>query len=170
MHTSLKDCIKEIEIENVALDELKKQHARAIHEKDKYLRELQRQKELLLEGLDMKKLNLAENLLSIKMHQDLAGDDIECINEVISELVNNSGKRLFKEHNSTKNYDGWYHQGCGWIEYGCCPRHGFIVFSIGINKAMRENPRDLTPEEIEAGTYLLEMLKAGKWSNEAKKI
>ncbi len=163
MHTSLSDCVKEIEAKTEGLNKMLEEHQRALKKGREWLNELERQKALLLSSLDIDKINLGEHVLSVQMHEAIQGDDPECIDETISELANNAGERLFAARNSTKDYDRWSHQGCGWMGYFCGPRHGSVVFSIGISRPLRENPRPLTKDEIDAAIYLLEMLKATKW-------
>lgn len=131
------------------------------------LSECDRTKEMILLGVDMTKIELGEHVLSIQVTGPLAGEDTYVIDAVLSELATSGGEALFRSYLGTKNYSGWSHQACHWMEYGMGPKHGTIVFRIAISRPLKESPRALTADEIEAAMYLLEMLKAGKWKARA---
>lgn len=129
--------------------------------------ELNRQEKLALAGLDLSKIMLAEHVLSIRMSEGLAGDDKAMIALAVADLAGGA-KGMRTGFYGSKNYDRWYHQGENLTQYGHGPKHGSIVFAIGlakphIPKNKDDSPRDLTADEIDAAIYLLKMLEAGKY-------
>lgn len=83
---------------------------------------------------------------------------------------------LVKEFMGVKNYDGFYHQRTD-CQYGYGPRHGSIVFSIGLSRNVRESmqqhasivslpnshPATHLPEQIRDNCiYFLQAFKEGK--------
>ncbi len=64
---------------------------------------------------------------------------------------------LHREYFGAKDYDHWVSQRCD-CEYGMGPRHGHIVFAIGLRREVRGH--DLTPTRREAAVYYLVHLEA----------
>lgn len=131
------------------------------------LLELDRSEKMLLDGVDLSKIQLAEHVLWIKMYEPLQGDDVKEIIEAISDLADGA-KIMRGSFFGTKNYDRFYHQGIGPTRYGYGPKHGSTVFSIGLQPVHRierenESPRELTPDEVDAAIYLLKMLQVGRY-------
>lgn len=128
--------------------------------------ELDRLEKLLLNGLDLNLIQLAEHVVKIRMSSPLQGDDSAEIHSAIADLATGAHS-MRTGFFGTKNYDRWDHQGQGLTSYGYGPKHGSIVFAIGLQEChqMRngETPRALTDDEINAGIYMLKMLEAGKY-------
>lgn len=127
------------------------------------LAELKRQEALLLEGLDVGKIALARSILYVegRVSDVRAGRGSEgpvraaVVRDTRADLAA-GGERLRRGYLGVKNYDAFGDQRCD-CEYGMGPRHGSIVFAVGLTRSARE--RDLTPDEIEAGLYLLATLE-----------
>lgn len=70
------------------------------------------------------------------------------------------GDALLLRYRGVKNYEAFGDQGAD-CEYGMRPRHGDIVFEVGMVGSARARVRGgepLTPEEIDAALYLLTAL------------
>lgn len=127
------------------------------------LADLRRQRAMHLNGVDLVKIQLAEHVIFVSGSDQLYGDDSRAVRDAIADLAQNRGANLRKGYFGTKNYDRWSHQGVGLTRYGYGPKHGAIVFSVGIVPTMREGARELKDEEIEAALYLLHQLLEGRY-------
>lgn len=67
--------------------------------------------------------------------------------------------RLKSEYVGIKNYDGFGDQRSD-HRYGYGPRHGSIVFSIGLNREIVRSGASLSPAQVEDALYLLANLAA----------
>ena len=104
-------------------------------------------------GMDTAQLQLAETVLYVK--GDFGhGDDYLAVQEAIKDIAEGC-TLLRQEYIATKNYGRWYHQGTG-HPYGFGPKHGYVVFEIGLVPAARN--RKLTPAEADAAIYYLSNL------------
>lgn len=133
-----------------------KRHAEELRALDWEIAEATRQRNLLIEGLDAAKIELAEHVIYVSGDYGRAGQDrAGCREEAIQALLAGGG-RLRTEYCGTKNYDGWRGQGSNHA-YGMGPRHGSIVFAIGLQPHARA--RDLGADEIDAAVYYLRNLE-----------
>lgn len=125
------------------------------------IRECDRLRANMANGVDLAKLQLAESVIEI--YGKLVGTErLRVIEDAISSLAH-GGERLYSEYFGVKNYAAFGDQRED-HRYGYCPRHGYIVFSVGIKEARRSRIRNgepLTPEELEACIYYLENVKRG---------
>jgi hypothetical protein len=106
---------------------------------------------MVLKGLDMEKIKMAESVLYIRGLKN----EYDCnpVNQAIKDIAQ-GGITIRKMYFGVKNYSGYTHQGCN-CEYGYGPTHGSIVFSIGLR-----NPKTpLTEEQIESCLYYLNAIK-----------
>lgn len=94
-------------------------------------------------------------------------DDEQAIDDAILWFFNegkfNRSYSLTSHRLGVKNYDGFYHQRCD-CEYGFGPRHGTVVFSIGLRSEYRTLPKgvDSLPCALRDDCmYYLESLKQG---------
>jgi len=113
------------------------------------------------EGLDSDKIDAAMRVLDIRGTYAKGGADAHSvIADAIKQLATGAPIRvtysdLWRTYFGTKNYDAWSGQRCD-SEYGYGPRHGSIVFSVGLALPVRKrDPQALTPEETEAAIYYL---------------
>lgn len=113
-------------------------------------------------GIDQEKVDLAKTILRVRGSYDKGGDDrASVINDVIKQLSTGVPIReiygdLWRVEFGTKNYDRWSGQRSD-HEYGYGPKHGGIVFSVGLTDNVRKSKShgELTQEEIESAIYYL---------------
>ncbi len=136
--------------------EATKRHAEELKTIDWEIAEAKRQRNLLVEGLDAAKIELADHVIYVSGDYERAGQDrTECREDAIRALLAGGG-RLRTEYFGTKSYDRW----CGQRSdhaYGMGPRHGSVGFAIGMQRTIRG--RDLTADEIDAAVYYLRNLE-----------
>jgi hypothetical protein len=110
----------------------------------------QREKGIYLKGIDLEKIKIAESVLHVR---GLKNDfDINLTHKAIRGIALGDGE-IQKKYYGVKDYAGYTHQGSD-CEYGYDPRHGEIVFSIGL----RNPPHEFTSEEIECCLYYLNII------------
>ncbi|MGN0022215.1 MAG: hypothetical protein ACI35Z_15540 [Sphingobacterium hotanense] len=114
--------------------------------------ELIRQREIIMNGLDLDRIKNAELLLRVEGLKRGEYSD-RCVLAAIKDIA--EGTNLMSErYFGVKNYAHWTHQ--EWdSRYGYGPTHGHIVFSVGLRKP--EIP--LTDEQKEDCLYYLNLLK-----------
>lgn len=107
-------------------------------------------------GLDSDQIALAETVLRVHGSYASAGEDrASALHDAIKELSLHGGGKLWEQHFSTKNYDRWHGQRSD-HGYGYGPKHGSLIFSIGLlDETRNRDPQALTPEEVEAAVYYL---------------
>ncbi len=103
-------------------------------------------------GLDPLKIQQARCVLEIQGKPNTI-ERVNLVKEAINKLLNpESLNQMRKEYLGLKNYSGFgdqRHDG----PYGTGPRHGSIVFSVGLTPAIRNCA--ITDEEREAAIYYL---------------
>lgn len=107
-------------------------------------------------GLDVGKIKLAKTLMYVAGDYGPAGDDRSVVKEAIEDVTQGFVK-LRTEYLATKNYDRFYHQATSHT-YGYGPRHGSVVFEIGLHSSTRSrlsSRNTLTEQEREAMLYYL---------------
>lgn len=116
-------------------------------------------------GLDPDKLALARKIVVVRGSFARAGDDrLSVVHDAIRQLATGVPIRpvytdLWRCAFGTKSYDRWHGQRCD-CEYGMGPRHGSVIFSVGLTQAARSKSHsDLTGAEIEAAIYYLTNLE-----------
>jgi hypothetical protein len=118
---------------------------------------------LLKTGLDTGKIELARSILElrgsyVKAGQDRASVIVDAIRWFVDgKLCYENGetnyyKDLRRHYFGTKNYDGWHGQRSD-HEYGCGPRHGSVIFYVGLQRHMRA--ANLDSNHVEACIYYL---------------
>lgn len=110
-------------------------------------------------GMDLGLIALAESVIYVKGSYEKAGEDrARCIQAAINDLADDR-KNLKREYFGTKDYDRWHGQTSN-HPYMMGPRHGYVIFEIGLQKGFRApHGRDLTPEEATAAIYYLHNLE-----------
>lgn len=107
--------------------------------------------------LDLDRIDVARKIIHI--HYDgrgLRGEDMSVVIDAITDAANDFTK-LRNGYFGTKNYDGYVHQRSD-HSYRHGPRHGSIVFSIGLRDVKAEIDNKNSSDCI----YYLEMFKQGK--------
>jgi len=115
---------------------------------------------LSADGIDLGKVALAETVVYVSGEYEKAGTDrASCIAAAIKQLATGKADSpysdLWCQYLGTKSYDRWNGQRCD-CEYGMGPRHGSIIFAIGLTReTLKRDRTDLSPDEIEAAIYYL---------------
>lgn len=124
-------------------------------------------------SLDLDKILIAEKYLHVRGSYKQAGEGRESvINDAISwfttgkVLWKDSGavnpyKNLWTRYFGTKSYDRWHGQRED-HEYGYGPRHGYMIFEVGLHREFRQGKdpqvpisHELNEEELNAILYYL---------------
>ena len=117
-------------------------------------------------GIDLEKVALAKTIVYVRGTYARGGDErASVIADAVKQLATGAPIRavygdLWRVAFGTKSYDRWHGQRTD-CEYGLGPRHGSIIFQVGLVEGVRNNRThsDLTPEEIEAAIYYLTNLE-----------
>lgn len=109
-------------------------------------------------GIDDSKVLHAEHVIYVRGNFEKAGEDrVGCREAAIADILQ-GGRRLKTEAFGTKNYAHWHGQRSD-HGYGYGPKHGSIIFQIGLIKPVLEREGPLTEEEIESAVYYLRNLE-----------
>lgn len=121
---------------------------------------------LASKGIDAAKIDLAKTILVISGTYKGGGSDrASVISSAIKQLATGEGLNheysgLWHNTLGTKSYDRWHGQRSD-HPYGYGPKHGSIIFSVGLTKGVREKTfSDIPPEAIEAALYYLSNIEA----------
>lgn len=91
-------------------------------------------------GFDSERINKALEMVKVAGSFERGGEDRHsALNDAISDIAH-GGKIIVREFFGTKNYAQWGGQRCD-CEYGMGPRHGAIVFAIGLRDEYRKSLR-----------------------------
>lgn len=119
---------------------------------------------MLSTGIDGTKVLLAEHVINVRGTYAKAGSErVQALETAVQELLKGGG-RLFQQYFGTKDYDGWHGQ-FDYHPYGFGPRHGSIIFAIGLQQTVLQHNKVLDEEQIEAAIYYLrniERIQAAK--------
>lgn len=119
---------------------------------------------------DAGKILLAEHVIDVHGLYVKAGEDRAAQREAAIADILAGGVKLKGEYFGTKDYAHWHGQSSN-HPYGYGPKHGSVIFSIGLTEPVRR--RDTTPplteEEIEAAVYYLRNLEGIQATQEAAK-
>jgi len=146
--------LQEIENDLIRLsDEMlseNKRHKDTVRNIEECSFELEREKGMILKGIDSNKTKIAETILNVYgLEKEF---DKSCTERAIKGIASNDGK-IQEEYYGVKDYESFTHQTED-HRYGFGPRHGSIVFSIGLKK----RPHVFTDEELECCLYYLNLL------------
>lgn len=114
-------------------------------------------------GLHLELIEEAEKILYVRGDVLKGDDNMSCVVDAIqwfSKLDLGPYKDLETRYFGTKSYDRWYGQRTD-CEYGSGPRHGHIIFSIGLRGSYQERQElveSLTDEQRDACIYYLNNL------------
>jgi hypothetical protein len=147
-------------------------HAAFLKATDSELAQLADAETLIVGGIDYERLDRARTIISVQGEVTKTvlssphggeryghGVRATALAEAKADLAN-GGDKIGRCYFGVKNYDGFGDQRND-SEYGMGPRHGSIVFSIGLTPALRQRVRTgpaLEDHEIEDALYLLSSL------------
>ena len=126
----------------------KERHERRMNEIDGEIKKSAEAVEIFQSGLELDRVEIAESVI-YAIGEFGYGDDFRVVRKAIDDVA--AGCPILRnEYLGTKNYDRWHHQEIQY-RYGYGPRHGDVVFEIGL-----KNPKqELTDEQQEAVIYYL---------------
>lgn len=137
-----------------------KRHKSELERIRKEIANMEDKKQLLASDVDIEKVDVARSVIKIRGEFAESRAESLCVGAAINDIANGC-KHLSKQFYGVKIYSSFGEQRCD-CEYGYGPRHGSIVFSVGLH-----NPRqELTEHERECALYYLINLK--KISSAAK--
>lgn len=143
----------EIETSIVNLREAKKNmqahYEQKMKETQASIAVLERQKALKLSDFDTSKIEVAEAILEIKGSQF----DVTVVRDAIQDVLQGT-PHMATMYFGSKDYDCFSHQRSD-HNYFMGPRHGTIVYSIGLKKPYRTG---LSKEQQESCVYYLNLL------------
>ena len=130
---------------------------------DKDLLGVRQRKNLKAADFNLNKIKLAESIIVVRGDASgfvkNAGRRDSVVKSSVEDISINKAEKLRKQYFGTKNYSGFGDQNED-HSYGMGPRHGSIVFSVGLKESIRKRePINLTSEEKEAAIYYLLNLK-----------
>jgi len=145
---SLQELNHELDLEN-------RSHNNKVNEIISKISILEREKNIVLGGYNLNLLSVAEENLVVEGIQKYYDQEnvVSCLNDAIRD-ISNGVVFLRKQFFGCKNYSQFICQRCD-CEYGYGPKHGDIVFSIGL----KNKNEKFTENEIESMLYYLNMLK-----------
>lgn len=118
--------------------------------------DLERLKNMGLNNFNLTKISIAETILEFGNGFKRKNNDV--IKKAINDVVNNF-ELMRKEYFGIKDYSGFVNQEIR-CQYGYGPKHGYVVFSIGIKRNVRQ--KEFTDEEKDACIYYLNHLIENK--------
>lgn len=138
-------------------------HARAMDELDRLEKQCLAIRATAGAGFDTGKIALARSVLAITGRYAKAGADrSSCLSEAMRQIAGWQEGRtigMCREFVGTKVYAHWIGQRSD-HPYGMGPRHGGIIFSIGLKKSIRiRDPFHLTDAERDACLYYLNAIE-----------
>ena len=156
--------LKQIELDLSILRENMSQKQEELHkflEKSKQEEQkLLRQKNIILNGSDIEIVMNAERFIEIEGFKKYYGNEnpttVGCLDEAITDVASGF-KSLRERYFGCKNYDRWVCQRCD-ADYGYGPKHGYIVFSIGLKHEWRKEI-EIKDSDVEDILYYLNKLK-----------
>lgn len=162
----LKDIFTERRELIAAMDKRREEFDAALKTAQTRLAELRDAERLVLLGLDYARIERGRKIVAVlgKVSQPNSGFDgnngatrSKIVEDAKVELAGGGGK-LWEQYLGAKNYDGFGDQRED-HRYGYGPRHGSIVFSVGLSAEVRgRGVAFLRPEEVEDALYLLAAL------------
>lgn len=117
---------------------------------------LERLKKMGLNNIDLNKISIAETILEFRNGFKRKHEKV--IKIAINDVVKNF-EQMRKDYFGIKDYSGFVGQEVQ-CHYNYGPKHGYVVFSIGIKKDVRQ--KEFTDEEKDACVYYLNHLLDNK--------
>lgn len=136
----------------------KSRHDKAMKSLRAELEEAEAGSNLIAAGLDDSKIAVAKTVITIRGLFEKGGQDRQSvIEDAIADLLD-GGPTLKATAFNTKDYAHWYGQRSD-HPYGLGPRHGSIVFGVGLHQRLRTAESPVPSDaEIDAAIYYLRNL------------
>lgn len=166
--SNLLEIYKELEKNNTAQKKLQENYENELRILQAQKKELETKLQYEIDGINVKRIDNAKRFIHIDGLEEFGcGETISCVNELISDIVNDNYK-ILKEYYGCKNYEGFVCQRSD-HPYGYGPRHGYIVFCINATQDFRRG--EITPNEKDKNDmlYMLENVKNHKIKEEREK-
>ena len=128
-------------------------HAHKMAQFDTDIARLETKMALITRRINPQQVERAKNTIEVR-GQVYPGMRQRVVENAIRQLARGGGV-LHHEYFGTKHYSGFVDQRCD-CEYGYGPKHGTVVFSVGLSSQFRE--RTLLSEQIEDAVYYLKNL------------
>lgn len=151
-----------------------KAHEAFLRTNDQELRDLQFAESLLTAGIDLERIGRARAVVygqgQLKERPGRGSLDSDTRAKVITDAksdIAQGAPRLLLEYFGVKNYEAFGDQRAD-CPYGLAPRHGSIVFQIGLTESARKQlsgGEPLSEEQIEDALYFLTNLGAIEYAN-----
>lgn len=159
---SLTTAVRELHALNAELAQHRESAAKRDAELMRSIADRRRVLEMSADGIDMAKVDLAKTVVFVRGVYAKGGTErASVIADAVKQIATGAPIRehygdLWRVAFGTKSYDRWDGQRCD-CEYGYGPRHGSIIFQVGLTDAVRKSRKhaDLTAAEIEAAVYYL---------------
>lgn len=138
------------------------------------LAELAEDEHMLIQKLDVSLITMARGILETHGLEHFAVDEYNmhsgefADNAMILQIIDDvlaGCKALGAAYFGVKNYAGFVHQGIR-CEYGMGPRHGHVVWSIGLKEQYRGT--GLSAKQQNAVIYFLTCVRKGQWPMKQK--
>jgi hypothetical protein len=151
------------------LEEEHERHEQAVADWEADIELIEQERRAIQRGLIYSEIKLAEELLYVRgsaarIAEHGSGEPYDRepnpVEDAISDIAE-GGEKLQRRYFAFKQYDRWHAQRSD-HKYGYGPRHGSVVFAIGLTSAGRKSV-PLGEAERNACIYLLEALKAGDY-------
>lgn len=138
------------------ITEAKKKHAEELAKLQSELQRAEQQRGLAEFDLDYDRVDRCERSI-VEVKGELEDNERAQVVADAIRVISEGGAPLFKRYFGTKRYDRWSNQRED-HDYGYGPKHGSIVFSVGLVKEIREREA-MFESEIEDAIWYLSNLK-----------
>jgi len=134
-----------------------KEYKETLESMNAELKTLEDELKMRYEGIQPDYIKIAREVLYVDGIEHLGeGETRSCVSDAVQDILDGF-KKLKREYFGAKNYDRWVGQRSD-HEYGYGPRHGSIIFKIGLTTEYRNAVEQITEEQINACLYYLRNL------------
>lgn len=153
-----KELEQKITAKKLDIQEKKREYNEVINKLNNELNKLETELKMKYEGIQVDYINIAKEVLRVEgINRYGEGETREMTEKAIQDILDGF-KRLDREYFGCKDYDRWSCQGVT-CEYGYAPRHGSIVFRIGLTSKYERKTDQITEEQVNACLYYLRHLE-----------
>jgi hypothetical protein len=135
-------------------DQIQKKYSDDIKSIDHKINQATIDRDLLMKDFNLDKINLAKSFIYVEGVDNIGqGESGSALNDAIKDF-SEGVKYLRTRYIGCKQYDGFYMQRTD-CEYGYGPRHGYIIFRIGL----KDTKHEFVDIEIDSCIYYIRKLK-----------